>query len=40
VDFDNLIRRLQAYRKVEEDAHHRCHLDLSSKRETTTGTKA
>jgi len=27
VDFNNLMQRLKAYRKVEEQAHHQCHLD-------------
>ena len=27
VDFNNLMQRLKAYRKVEEHAHHQCHLD-------------
>ncbi len=28
VDFDNMMRRLQAYRGIEDAAHHQCHLDL------------
>jgi len=27
VDFTNLMQRLKAYRKVEEQAHHKCHLE-------------
>jgi ferredoxin--NADP+ reductase len=27
VDFNNLMQRLKAYRKVEEQAHHKCHLE-------------
>lgn len=27
VDFNNLMQRLKAYRKVEDQAHHKCHLD-------------
>ncbi len=27
VDFNNLMQRLKAYRKVEEHAHHQCHLE-------------
>ena len=29
VDFDNMMRRLGAYKSREEQDHHRCHLDLS-----------
>jgi ferredoxin--NADP+ reductase len=28
VDFDNMMLRLGAYKKIEEEAHHKCHLDL------------
>ncbi|MBN2508839.1 MAG: sulfide/dihydroorotate dehydrogenase-like FAD/NAD-binding protein [Spirochaetales bacterium] len=28
VDFDNMIRRLGSYKSQEDDAHHKCHLDL------------
>jgi ferredoxin--NADP+ reductase len=31
VDFDNLIRRLRAYKPHEDDAHHKCHLELAAK---------
>lgn len=27
VDFNNLMQRLKAYRKTEDHAHHKCHLD-------------
>lgn len=27
VDFDNMMQRLKAYRKHEDNAHHQCHLD-------------
>ncbi|MEI7880687.1 MAG: sulfide/dihydroorotate dehydrogenase-like FAD/NAD-binding protein [bacterium] len=27
VDFNNLMQRLKAYRKVEDHAHHKCHLE-------------
>jgi ferredoxin--NADP+ reductase len=27
VDFNNLMQRLKAYRKVEDQAHHQCHLE-------------
>lgn len=27
VDFKNLMQRLKAYKKVEDHAHHKCHLD-------------
>jgi ferredoxin--NADP+ reductase len=27
VDFDNMMKRLRAYRKQEDVAHHQCHLD-------------
>ena len=29
VDFDNMIKRLGAYKPQEDKAHHRCHVDLS-----------
>ena len=29
VDFDNMIKRLSAYKPQEDKAHHRCHIDLS-----------
>lgn len=28
VDFDNMMRRLGAYKKHEQEAHHKCHLEL------------
>lgn len=28
VDFDNMIRRLGAYKDRENEAHHKCHIDL------------
>ncbi|MBN2301084.1 MAG: sulfide/dihydroorotate dehydrogenase-like FAD/NAD-binding protein [Lentisphaerae bacterium] len=31
VDFDNMMKRLGAYREVEAQAHHQCHLDLGIK---------
>jgi ferredoxin--NADP+ reductase len=32
VDFDNMMRRLRAYKGQEEAAHHQCHLDLEAAR--------
>lgn len=32
VDFNNMMKRLQAYKKQEDDAHHQCHLDLERKK--------
>lgn len=32
VDFDNMMKRLGAYKKFEEDAHERCHLDVEMKK--------
>jgi len=29
VDFDNMMRRLGAYKTHEEDDHHKCHVDLA-----------
>ena len=29
VDFDNMMKRLRAYKKQEEDAHEKCHLELA-----------
>jgi ferredoxin--NADP+ reductase len=29
VDFDNMMKRLNAYKPQEDKAHHRCHVDLS-----------
>jgi ferredoxin--NADP+ reductase len=31
VDFDNMMKRLQAYRPQEDKAHHRCHVELKIK---------
>lgn len=31
VDFDNMMLRLGSYKKHEEEAHHKCHLDLGKK---------
>ncbi|MBF0384569.1 MAG: sulfide/dihydroorotate dehydrogenase-like FAD/NAD-binding protein [Candidatus Omnitrophica bacterium] len=31
VDFDNMIKRLAAYKKFEDDEHHRCHMKLGIK---------
>ena len=31
VDFDNLIQRLNTYKKQEDNEHHKCHLDLNVK---------
>jgi ferredoxin--NADP+ reductase len=30
VDFDNMMRRLRAYKSHEEAAHHQCHLELEA----------
>jgi len=32
VDFDNMIKRLSAYRDQEQAAHERCHLELAARR--------
>jgi ferredoxin--NADP+ reductase len=29
VDFDNMMQRLQAYKRQEDHDHHQCHLDLN-----------
>jgi ferredoxin--NADP+ reductase len=39
VDFDNLMKRLRAYKPHEDDAHHKCHLELAAK-ETRGGQPA
>ncbi|MDD5708207.1 MAG: sulfide/dihydroorotate dehydrogenase-like FAD/NAD-binding protein [Kiritimatiellae bacterium] len=31
VDFDNMMKRLRAYKTREDDDHHKCHLDLKLK---------
>ncbi len=28
VDFDNMMKRLRAYKSAEDEAHHRCHLEM------------
>jgi ferredoxin--NADP+ reductase len=30
VDWDGMMSRLRSYKKQEEDAHHKCHLDLEA----------
>ena len=30
VDWDGMMSRLRSYKKQEEDAHHKCHLDLAA----------
>jgi ferredoxin--NADP+ reductase len=32
VDFDNMIKRLGAYRRQEEKAHEQCHLEMEARR--------
>ena len=32
VDFDNMMKRLQAYKPQEDAAHEQCHLDLAAKK--------
>ena len=29
VDFDNMMLRLGAYRRIESEAHEQCHLDMA-----------
>jgi ferredoxin--NADP+ reductase len=31
VDFDNMMKRLSSYKKIEEKAHAQCHLDMEIK---------
>ena len=31
VDFDNLMKRLRAYKPQEDEAHHKCHLELAAR---------
>ncbi len=31
VDFDNLMKRLKAYKQREDEAHERCHLEMAAK---------
>jgi ferredoxin--NADP+ reductase len=33
VDFDNMMARLNSYKKTEDDAHDECHLELAVKKE-------
>jgi len=33
VDFDNMIKRLNSYKKYEEEAYHKCRLDIQRKNE-------
>jgi ferredoxin--NADP+ reductase len=30
VDFDNMMKRLRAYKKREDDDHHQCHLEIEA----------
>jgi ferredoxin--NADP+ reductase len=32
VDWDGMMSRLRSYKKQEEDAHHRCHLNEEADR--------
>ena len=32
VDFDNMMKRLQAYKPQEDAAHEQCHLDLAARK--------
>ena len=32
VDFDNLMQRLRAYKPHEEEAHHKCHLEMEAQK--------
>jgi ferredoxin--NADP+ reductase len=32
VDFDNMMRRLSAYKPQEDEDHHRCHLDQAARK--------
>ena len=32
VDFDNMMSRMRAYKRHEDEAHHRCHLDLETRK--------
>jgi len=38
VDFDNMMKRLKAYKKHEDEAHHRCHLERDTARQQETRT--
>jgi len=38
VDFDNMMKRLKAYKKHEDEAHHRCHLERDTARQQGTRT--
>ena len=33
VDFDNMMKRLGAYKKYEDEAHEKCHLELAAERQ-------
>jgi len=30
VDFDNMMLRMKAYKGREEEAHHKCHIDIEA----------
>ena len=32
VDFDNMMKRLSAYKRQESDSHHRCHLEQEARK--------
>lgn len=32
VDFDNMMKRLRAYKTIEDEAHHRCHLEMEMRK--------
>jgi ferredoxin--NADP+ reductase len=32
VDFDNLMKRLRAYKPQEDEAHHKCHIELAARK--------
>jgi ferredoxin--NADP+ reductase len=36
VDFDIMMRRLGAYRPIENRAHEACHLELAARRQAAT----
>jgi ferredoxin--NADP+ reductase len=38
VDFDNMMKRLQSYRKQEQEAHERCHLEMEIRKRERQGT--
>jgi ferredoxin--NADP+ reductase len=37
VDFDNMSQRLRSYKAIEEEQHHRCHLDLEIEKQQGAG---